>query len=345
MLLSPHRALSLASLPARTNETMARPLRLDYPGALWHVFSRGNAKMDLYLSDDDRQMFLGFLGETVIDFRWLMFEYCLMGNHYHLEFETSESNLSRGVHSLNARYAQWFNRKYGRCGHVFQGRFGARIVERESYLLALSRYVVLNPVRAGICSTAGEWPWSSYNATAGFIPSPRWLRSDLLLREFHRTDLAEAQRRYQEFVAAGCNNSNGVLGEISEEPYQGGRRFLEKLKPLIELKTPSVEFPKGQLHPIRPSVKEILSAVSEEFRVSIERICYSQREVARKAFAYIARKEGNCPLLPICRELGMQSRSVSNLIRSAEELLQSNDSFRSQVERAISRLRKVETMT
>jgi putative transposase len=154
---------------------MARPLRLEYEGAVYHVTSRGNARQDIYLVDPDRELFLSVVGATVERFSWLCHAYCLMPNHYHLLIETPEANLSRGMRHLNGVYTQAFNRRHMRSGHVLQGRFKAIVVEKESHLLELARYVVLNPVRARMVRSAKDWPWSSYRATAGLAEVPHFL--------------------------------------------------------------------------------------------------------------------------------------------------------------------------
>ena len=135
---------------------MARPLRLEYEGAVYHVTSRGNARQDIYLVDPDRELFLSVLGNTVERFSWLCHAYCQMSNHYHLLIETPEANLSRGMRHLNGVYTQAFNRRHMRSGHILQGRFKAIVVEKESHLLELARYVVLNPVRARMVRSAKQ---------------------------------------------------------------------------------------------------------------------------------------------------------------------------------------------
>src|SRR4030042_5793823 len=129
---------------------MARPLRIEFPGAVYHVTSRGNARQTIFIDDEDRGGFLDLLSIVVERFNWICHAYCLMGNHYHLLIETPDGNLSKGMRELNGIYTQHFNRRHGRVGHVFQGRFKAILVEKDSYLLELCRYIVLNPVRAGI---------------------------------------------------------------------------------------------------------------------------------------------------------------------------------------------------
>jgi REP element-mobilizing transposase RayT len=136
---------------------MARPLRLEFAGALYHVTARGNERRSIFLgdADGDRAAFLGILGETCDRFNWICHAYCLMTNHYHLLLETPDANLSKGMRQLNGVYTQYVNRAHGRVGHLFEGRFKAILVERERYLLELARYVVLNPVRAGMVGTPG----------------------------------------------------------------------------------------------------------------------------------------------------------------------------------------------
>ena len=161
---------------------MARPLRIEYPGAVYHVTSRGNARQDIYLDDKDRLRFLKIVQQVIDRFNWLCHAYCLMGNHYHLLIETVDPTLSRGMRHLNGVYTQTFNRRHQRVGHVFQGRFKAILVERDAYLLQLSRYVVMNPVRAKMVRAAKDWPWSSYRVTAGLSESTGLVSTDCLNR-------------------------------------------------------------------------------------------------------------------------------------------------------------------
>ena len=140
---------------------MVRPLRIEYPGAVYHLTSRGNARDPIFLDDADRYLFLDLLGDLVDRYNWLCHGYCLMDNHYHLLVETIDANLSTGMRQLNGIYTQKFNRQHDRVGHLFQGRYKAIVVEKESYLLELCRYIVLNPVRAKIVNNPGKYRWSS----------------------------------------------------------------------------------------------------------------------------------------------------------------------------------------
>jgi putative transposase len=146
---------------------MSRPLRIEFAGALYHVTSRGVRRERIFEHDADRLGFLDLLGRVAVDFNWVVHAYWLMGNHYHLLVETPDGNLGKGMRQLNGVYTQDCNRQHGRVGHLFQGRYKSILVDADSYLLELSRYVVLNPVRAGMVKSARDWPWSSYRAMVG----------------------------------------------------------------------------------------------------------------------------------------------------------------------------------
>src|SRR5919109_5544610 len=153
---------------------MSRPLRLEFPGAVYHLTSRGNARRKIFFSDTDRTNFLDTLSQVISRFSWICHAYCLMANHYHLLIETPKPNLSLGMRQLNGLYTQSFNRRHKRVGHLFQGRFKAIVVQKESYLLDLCRYIVLNPVRIKGDVRMDAWKWSSYRATAGLVSVPEF---------------------------------------------------------------------------------------------------------------------------------------------------------------------------
>ena len=204
---------------------MARPLRIEFPGALYHVTSRGNERALIFFTDHDRHDFLSILGATVGRFDWLCHAYCLMPNHYHLVIQTPEPNLSRGMHHLNGTFTQRLNRRHNRAGHLFQGRFKAILVEREGHLLELARYVVLNPVRAEMVGNPEDYRWSSLRATLGLARLPEWLTVGPLLSHFG------SSQRYRAFVREGVGMSSplaGVRGALlgSEAFAQGTGRLV-----------------------------------------------------------------------------------------------------------------------
>jgi putative transposase len=151
---------------------MARPVRLEFGGALYHVTARGDRREAIYEDDVDREHFLDVLGQVVGQFNWCCHAYCLMSNHYHLVIATPDGNLSKGMRQLNGVFTQWSNRRHHRTGHLFQGRYKAILVDADSYLLELTRYVVLNPVRAHVVDSPAKWPWNSYQAVMGELDAP-----------------------------------------------------------------------------------------------------------------------------------------------------------------------------
>lgn len=207
---------------------MTRPLRIEFPGALYHVTSRGNARADIYLDDLDREVFLDLYAEVAGRFAWRCHVYCMMTNHYHWVVTTPEANLSRGMRHLNGVYTQRFNRRHDRVGHLFQGRFKAILVERDTYLKVLARYVVLNPVRAGLARRAQDWRWSSFRATAGLGPGPPWLEVDWLLAQFG-SDRRRAQENYRRYLAP-ARRAEPVWDRLRDQIYLGSKDFAARLK-------------------------------------------------------------------------------------------------------------------
>ena len=181
---------------------MTRPLRVEFPGALYHVTSRGDRQEDIFRCNGDREIWLEVLAEVCSRFNWVVHAFCQMGNHYHLVVETVDGQLARGMRHLNGQYTQWFNRRHGVGGHLFQGRYHAILVQRDSYLLELARYVVLNPIRAGMVKTLDDWRWSSCLMTSGRLPAPAWLDTDWILSQF-ACSRTRAMQAYRAFVLAG----------------------------------------------------------------------------------------------------------------------------------------------
>ncbi|MCF6211301.1 MAG: transposase [Gammaproteobacteria bacterium] len=205
---------------------MARPLRLEFAGALYHVTSRGDRQEDIYLDDGDRVAWIEVLATVCERFNWVVHAYCEMSNHYHLLVETVDGNLSRGMRQLNGHYTQRFNRKYKIAGHLFQGRYKAYLIQKENYLLELTRYVVLNPVRAGMVDQSEDWPWSSYRAVAGMCESPQWLDTDWLLNQFGKRR-KRAIEGYRKFVMEGTAIPS-PLKDVRHQLLLGDDAFVEQ---------------------------------------------------------------------------------------------------------------------
>ena len=233
---------------------MARPLRLELSGGIYHVTSRGDGRDDIYLSDADRIGWLEVFGEVCQRFNWVCHAWCQMTNHYHLLIETPEANLARGMRQLNGVYTQRFNRVHGRVGHVFQGRYKAILVERDSYLLELARYVVLNPLRAKMVKRLEAWPWSSYIATCAQAESPPWLQTDWLLAQFGQRR-SSAISKYVAFVHEGARLPS-IWGQLRGQIYLGSDAFVKKMQIQIEKKPGLGEIPRAQRRAIGQPLKQ-----------------------------------------------------------------------------------------
>ncbi len=223
---------------------MARPIRIEYAGALYHVTSRGDRQEDIYIDDEDRSNFLSLLAQVSKDYNWLIHAYCLMDNHYHLLVETPDGNLSKGMRQLNGVYTQITNRYHGKVGHVFQGRYKAILVQKEKYLLELARYIVLNPVRARMVREAKDWPWSSYRKTSGMINNAAWLTTEWLLSAFSKKQ-GSAQKKYSEFVSQGKNQPS-LWESLKNQVFLGDEEYVRQILSDIDQNKDLSEIPKSQ---------------------------------------------------------------------------------------------------
>jgi REP element-mobilizing transposase RayT len=179
---------------------MARSLRIQFPGAFYHVTSRGNRRQPIFLTDEDRYFFLNCLRDAHDKFGVVIHVYCLMENHYHLFMETPRGQISKIMHLINMRYSSYFNLKHARCGHTFQARFSAILVQAEEYARELASYIHLNPVRAGIVNRPEDYVWSNYREYLGIAAPQPWTANSFVLRLFGAS-LADARNNYEEYVA------------------------------------------------------------------------------------------------------------------------------------------------
>ena len=277
---------------------MTRPLRLELAGGLYHVTSRGDRREDIYLSDEDRLVWLDTLAEVCARFRWKCYAYCQMSNHYHLLIETPEANLSKGMRQLNGVYTQRFNRRYQHVGHVFQGRFKAILVEKDSYLLELARYVVLNPLRAKMVKRLEKWPWSSYLATCGEAARPEWLDCEFILSKFS-AQRARAVSRYVAFVHEG-RGVPSVWEQLQGQIYLGSETFITKMQSLLDQQIFPAEIPRAQ----RQAVKRALVDFAKK---------YPRDEAI--ALAYLS---GQHTMAAIAKHFGVHYTTVSRAVKNHE---------------------------
>jgi putative transposase len=277
---------------------MARPLRLELAGALYHVTSRGDGREDIFLSDEDRTAWIETLAEVCKRFNWVCHAYCQMTNHYHLVVETPDANLSKGMRQLNGVYTQRFNRSHGRVGHVFQGRFKAILVEKDNYLLELARYVVLNPLRAKMVRRLEQWRWSSFPATCGQVAKPDWLQVDFILSQF-AAQRARAIAKYVAFVHEGARLPS-VWSQLQGQVYLGSEAFVKKMQALVDKKPTLTEIPRAQRRALKRALSDYADAHARDEAI---------------ALAYLS---GQHTMAAIATHFGVHYTTVSRLVKAYE---------------------------
>ena len=298
---------------------MARPLRIEFTLALYHVTSRGNERRPIFRNDPDRKTFLRLLGMAAVRFGWSVTAYVLMTNHVHLVIQTPQPNLSRGMQWLNGSYAGWFNDVHKRCGHLFQGRFHAVLVEEEAYFAEVLRYVVLNPVRAKMVERPEDYRWSSYRATAGLAPAPEWFDTASALRLFG-DDALDAQAGYRSFVAAKLESVERLWAQVRNAIFLGSEQWAKRMRKRIESKVRSTDHPKTQRALGRPTMAAIVETVA---RVSDVRSDVVRSRTAgrwRRLIAWIGWHEGLVTLRGIAAALRLRSEGyITHLIHRCEQ--------------------------
>jgi len=302
---------------------MARPLRLEFAGAVYHITARGDRQESIFDDDGDRFAFIELLAKEVSQQGWLLYAFCLMDNHYHLLLETPEPTLVQGMRRLNGVYTQAFNRRHGRVGHVLQGRYKAILVDKDSYLLELCRYVVLNPVRARTVGSAADWPWSSYLATVGKMTSPHWLSVKSVLGMFS-AERSQARRAYARFVAEGLDQPS-PWPQLKGQIFLGPQPFATRMETLL-----GGHMPKGisrrQLAPGRPGADRVLRAVAKTHGIPRSAVLQRGSGKAFKHAVYLLRRQANLPLREVARISGVSIGRVSQIqgeieLRPADEIL------------------------
>ena len=297
---------------------MARPLRIEFAGALYHLTSRGNERRNIFRSDRDRKAFLTFLGIAAKRFGWSVTAWVLMSNHFHLVIQTLEPNLSRGMQWLNGSYAGYFNRVHGRCGHLFQGRFKAFLIDKETYFAEVLRYVVLNPVRATMVERPEQYKWSSYRATAGLDIAPDWFDLSAAL-ELFGAEPAMAQPAYREFVLAKIGCEDRLWDKLVNQLYLGSEGWLKKMRRQVETKPRSTDHPRLQRSVGRPKMHQIVNAVAKVADVTASLIRATRGGMLRRLAAWIGWNEGLITLRSIAASLRLRSEGhISSLIKRCE---------------------------
>ncbi len=290
---------------------MARPLRIEFADAIYHATARGNARNAIVAGDADREKWLALLAETVQRHHWRVFAFALLDNHFHLFLQTPEPNLSAGMHDLCGTYAGYLNRRHDRSGHVFQGRFKAVLVEGQGHWLEVSRYVHLNPVRAGLVRRPEDWRWSSYR---GYHLASRclpWVDYQPVLEEFGR-DGPAARRAYRAFIEEGLGRKlDSPLARAVAGVVLGSEAFVARVRALLASRPDDAEVPPLSRLRAAPRIEAICRAVAERFGSDATAWRPGRRadDLARAVAAYLARRLTREPLRAIAAALGYRRAS------------------------------------
>lgn len=288
--------------------TMSRPLRIEYPGAFYHVTSRGNERKDIFKSNRDREKFLEYLESTSERYGGVIHCYCLMGTHYHLLLETPKANLSQIMRHINGAYTTYFNIKRNRAGHLFQGRYKAILVEADSYAVELSRYIHLNPVRAGMVSRPEQYVWSSYRSYIGTQGAPGWLRSNFILGYFGK-EAVVWQKGYAAFVEDLLDSEyESPLVNTVASIILGRPEFVEDvIETYIDGRKADDNLPELRHLAHRPKYEEIIKAVSAHLA--------GQPELVRTVSMHCCKKYSGAQLKDIGEYFGKSGAAISQASR------------------------------
>ncbi len=315
---------------------MARPLRIQYPGAFYHITSRGNERKAIFKSKRDRTKFLSYLESASERYDAVIHAYCLMENHYHLLLETPRSNLSQILHHINGAYTTYFNVKRNRAGHLFQGRYKAILVEKDAYCQELTRYIHLNPVRARVAERPAEYTWSSYRYFIGLKESPRWLKDDSILGYFDK-DRKIAQRLYRNFVEKG-------LGKDLEDPLKDvfASTFLGKEEFVSWAKEKWIAYKNADVRNV-PVLKRLMSKPSfEKIDEIVESVVGRENRLFKKFCLYSSHQVVGFPLKETGAYYHMRGSAVSQSSRRFKQEI-SKDKKLKQIEKEIrNRINSVE---
>jgi putative transposase len=296
---------------------MARQLRIEFAGAFYHVTSRGNQKQAIVQDDQDRGAFLDYLDKAHEKFGGIIHAFCLMDNHFHLLIETPRGNLSKFMHFIKTSYSLYFNARYSRVGHLFQGRFKAILIEADSYAQAVSRYIHLNPVRAGLIPNPDDYRWSSLGEYAGLRPPLPWLRTDFILSYFG-DDIKSSRSSYLDFVRAAA-------GAVQENPAKnagpililGSASFVEEIKAKIRPERWSGrEVPAAKRLLDRPTLGEIRNAVGLALG--------EENLFTRNASIYITHAKFDYPLKEIATFYSLSHSAIGFITRKMRKNLEWN---------------------
>lgn len=303
---------------------MARQWRIEFPGALYHVLSRGNARQNIFTSDDDRYLFLALLEELSARFNLEIYAYVMMDNHYHLLLKTLDANLSKAMQWFGTSYTRKFNLKNHACGHLFQGRFKSIIVENDAYLLRVSCYIHGNPLRATIVKRLVDFPWSSYRYYAYTQKPPDWLETNTILDQVSGHGRHTA---YRIKVQTYAEEKNSIWEDVKHGLIYGSQEYVSELKARFLEKTKDAELPQHNSLFREIDLDDLLDKASRKLGVNVEAARKAKRIGAeekdgRDLLIYILWKTGRLSNSEIGTIFGLTYSAVSWCIKSFTDRVQ-----------------------
>ena len=312
---------------------MARPLRIIYPGAFYHVTSRGNEKKDIFKSQRDREKFLEYLSSASERYGAVIHAYCLMSNHFHLFLETPVGNLSQIMRHIIGAYTTYFNIKRQRPGHLFQGRYKAILVEVDEYAAELTRYIHLNPVKAEIAGRPDGYKWSSYQSYIGKTSTPEWLKTGFVLKGFGQNAVA-AQKNYRDFVEKiDTDGYEGPLKNAVGGVILGSPDFIEEIsKTYLQEREKEKDIPALKHFSDRPPIAEIIDAAKEAIK--------ENEKLARQAGIYLCHKYSGASLKEIAGKFDVGVTAIGEASKLFIKKMKEDESLRDQIERAVTKVMK-----
>lgn len=316
---------------------MSRPLRIQYPDAWYHVMNRGRRGDEIFRADKDYKAFVNLLMETVKDYNVKVAAYCLMSSHYHLLVQTPDANLSRAMRHLNGVYTQRYNRIHHCDGQLFRGRYKSILIEADSYLLELLRYIHRNPLEAGLVNNLQKYNWSSHKGYLSNAKRWDWLHKRYALSLFSKNH-AESIRLYTQFVTKEIPDEiNRILGRRKLPPILGTQKFMDKIKDLFFSEKSNEEIPEAKL--LAPDPDRILKSVAEFYEVGIDDLLKSRRgyfNEPRNVAIYLMRRLRGDTLKEAGEVFGISKNStVSSSVGGVKQAMNRNKGIRVRVEKII----------
>lgn len=304
---------------------MARPLRITYPGAFYHVSARGNEQKAVFKSKRDREKFLDYLESATDRYDAVIHAYCMMDNHYHLLLETPAGNLPQIMRHINGAYTIYFNTKRKRSGHLFQGRYKAILAEKDAYAKELSRYIHLNPVRANMVKAPGAHAWSSYQDYVGHRTAPAWLQRDFILACFGKP-ISTAQKKYRGFVISLLDlEYESPLNAVAGSMLLGTDNFVQFIK--------DRHLGGKKNRRDLPALRQIYTGVSMAMVLDLVSVSLGKTHAfSRKASIYLCRKYTREQLTTIGYQFGISDSAVSQVCKRFKASMEDDRTLKKQIE-------------